>query len=422
MAKRLAATIGTLEEKPDLVLIGREFGDYDDGIVAPCLAASLGWSFFGLTQHARWSEQGLGLYRERRNVEEWLVVGRPVVASVTNDRRSRLRHLMMKNVMEAKRMAIPIITIPEGPAGGITLTAVEHAPPRAREVACRILRWADRGSGRGARGVYSTMEAPLMSNFIVALSPANLKDAVDWLSPIVEANRIARLQGASVRTVILSQSDSAQLAALAAGAEDVWVIRQPGLDEFADVDQLAHVFAVALEEPALADFRLALLPAGAIGEGISAALASRLRATALGTCTELTLTADGVSAQRRAFGGRARITIELHGACIATIRRVENKQPTSAAIPEDGSVHGIELVGDIPLASPISRKDGGASVRSVAGAKVVVSGGRGMGGDDGFKLLADIAECRWGRGRQSALGRCRMDPCRVAGRPIRETS
>lgn len=155
------------------------------------------------------------------------------------------------------------------------------------------------------------MEAPLMSNFIVALSPANLKDAVDWLSPIVEANRIARLQGASVRTVILSQSDSAQLAALAAGAEDVWVIRQPGLDEFADVDQLAHVFAVALEEPALADFRLALLPAGAIGEGISAALASRLRATALGTCTELTLTADGVSAQRRAFGGRARITIEF---------------------------------------------------------------------------------------------------------------
>lgn len=139
MAKRLAATIGTLEEKPDLVLIGREFGDYDDGIVAPCLAASLGWSFFGLTQHARWSEQGLGLYRERRNVEEWLVVGRPVVASVTNDRRSRLRHPMMKNVMEAKRMAIPIITIPEGPAGGITLTAVEHAPPRAREVACRIL-------------------------------------------------------------------------------------------------------------------------------------------------------------------------------------------------------------------------------------------------------------------------------------------
>lgn len=240
------------------------------------------------------------------------------------------------------------------------------------------------------------MEAPLMSNFIVALSPANLKDAVDWLSPIVEANRIARLQGASVRTVILSQSDSAQLAALAAGAEDVWVIRQPGLDEFADVDQLAHVFAVALEEPALADFRLALLPAGAIGEGISAALASRLRATALGTCTELTLTADGVSAQRRAFGGRARITIESHGACIATIRRVENKQPTSAAIPEDGSVHGIELVGDIPLASPISRKDGGASVRSVAGAKVVVSGGRGMGGDDGFKLLADIAECLGG--------------------------
>ena len=93
-------------------------------------------------------EQGLGdtlnfirfarLLRERGAREEWLTVAAPLLASVTNDKRNKLRHPLMKNVMEAKRLSFDGVTA-EVPA--VPLALIELAAARAvqRGGDCRLL-------------------------------------------------------------------------------------------------------------------------------------------------------------------------------------------------------------------------------------------------------------------------------------------
>ncbi|VTZ27581.1 Electron transfer flavoprotein subunit beta [Methylocella tundrae] len=139
LAARLAATLAELDAGADLILIGREFGDCDAGGLPPCLAATLGWPFFGLTQHAEWDGECLSLLREQGSIEEKASVTGPLVASVTNDRRNRLRHPLMKNVMEAKRMNIVTVTPPKVGASRVSLAEICGIAAATREVACRVL-------------------------------------------------------------------------------------------------------------------------------------------------------------------------------------------------------------------------------------------------------------------------------------------
>ncbi len=137
-AHGLAEALRGLATRPDLVLIGREFGDFDDGALAPCLAAALGWPLFDLAQFARWEGDELILVRDGRSAEERLGLRPPWVASVTNDRRNRLRHPLMKNVMEARRRGFDVLTVaPVVPSA--TLKAVAPARERTRREPCRFL-------------------------------------------------------------------------------------------------------------------------------------------------------------------------------------------------------------------------------------------------------------------------------------------
>jgi electron transfer flavoprotein beta subunit len=139
LAATLAAMVPQLDAAVDMVLIGREFGDCDSGTVPPCLAATLGWTFFGLAQHAQWQDGRLWLVREQGSIEESVPMIGQWVVSVTNDRRNRLRHPLMKNVIEARRMSLAtLVPSPQGKAR-LALDAVAAAPERARDVPCRML-------------------------------------------------------------------------------------------------------------------------------------------------------------------------------------------------------------------------------------------------------------------------------------------
>lgn len=138
MATFMADVVRTLPA-PQLVLIGREFGDLDDGAVAPCLVEHLGWPFAALVQEVAFDGQRFELMRERGTVREWSELAPPVLASVTNDRRNRLRHPLLKNVMAAKRAVYPVTRI-EGirASPALTLAAAGRAPAPAR-TPCRLV-------------------------------------------------------------------------------------------------------------------------------------------------------------------------------------------------------------------------------------------------------------------------------------------
>lgn len=142
-ARQTAAQIAGLIERDycrhELVLVGREMGDMDEGSIAVLLARRLGRLQFAMTQFGQWQAEQLWLMRERGTCEEWLRVDQPLLASVTNDRRNKLRHPLMKNVMQAKRMTFPHVVASAPMRAGMTLSQLQAAPVIPRLGQCRLL-------------------------------------------------------------------------------------------------------------------------------------------------------------------------------------------------------------------------------------------------------------------------------------------
>lgn len=138
-AAQLAGLIKRDYGEHPLVLVGREMGDLDEGSLAVLLACRLGRLQFSMAQFGQWQGEQLWLVRERGNCEEWLEVDRPLLASVTNDRRNKLRHPLLKNVMQAKRLTFPRVVASTTASTGITLTQLSGAPVIPRFGECRVL-------------------------------------------------------------------------------------------------------------------------------------------------------------------------------------------------------------------------------------------------------------------------------------------
>lgn len=137
-AGQIAALLDS-EEAPDLLLIGREFGDLDEGSIPVLLAQRLNYPLFALAQHAEWAGAQVRLLRERSAGEESLEVVQPLMASVTNDKRNKLRHPLMKNVMDAKRMSFTSVTAGLAQTTPLPLVSLEAARVLVRDGECRML-------------------------------------------------------------------------------------------------------------------------------------------------------------------------------------------------------------------------------------------------------------------------------------------
>lgn len=137
----LAAAARAATPEPDLVLIGREFGDTDDGVLPAALAEAEGWRYGGLAHAVALAGDVAVLQRSRGPRAETLRLPLPALASITNERGNKLRHPLMKNVMLAKREPVAVVT-PAIAAPEPTLALRQHAlvpPPTRGSGACRLL-------------------------------------------------------------------------------------------------------------------------------------------------------------------------------------------------------------------------------------------------------------------------------------------
>lgn len=101
----LASAMVPLCHAADIILVGREFGDLDDGLVPPLLANLLRAAYFGRAQAIDLSH-GVTFLRELGEESQAFTPSGPALVSVTNDRRTRLRKPLMKNVMMARQAQI----------------------------------------------------------------------------------------------------------------------------------------------------------------------------------------------------------------------------------------------------------------------------------------------------------------------------
>ncbi|MCB2060004.1 MAG: hypothetical protein KDE21_05820 [Novosphingobium sp.] len=134
VARELARVCGEV----GLVLIGREFGDCDDGLVPPMLAGLLGYAYFGRVQAVETSA-GVQLLRENGAHEERLLLDKPLLASATNDRRSRLRKPLLKNVMTARQATIRAIKPADAIDGGVRLVSTRALATTRTPLHCELI-------------------------------------------------------------------------------------------------------------------------------------------------------------------------------------------------------------------------------------------------------------------------------------------
>lgn len=140
-ARMLGSAVDAASDAPGLILMGREFGDGDDGTLPPLLAEMRGWAFCGQAHAVQLTEGAIVAQRVRGPREEAVRLSSPALVSITNDRGNRLRHPLMKNVVLAKREAVETVAMPPADTtrGLRALSLAVVPPPRRGSGSCRML-------------------------------------------------------------------------------------------------------------------------------------------------------------------------------------------------------------------------------------------------------------------------------------------
>ena len=191
---------------------------------------------------------------------------------------------------------------------------------------------------------------------------------------------------------------SRELAAKAATMGDVTVL------ELGGEHVSAGAAAAALAEKATAESPdLILFGATSAGRDIAARLAARLKRGYLSECTDLSIPAGGgpqVEASRGMYAGKVRARVRIALPAICSVR--PNAFPLADGTTEPsitsvnaGESAGLTFVRFEPTASSTGRV-------SLSEARVIVSGGRGLKGPDGWaqvEALADVLGAALGASR-----------------------
>ncbi|HPE72067.1 MAG TPA: FAD-binding protein [Candidatus Competibacter sp.] len=207
----------------------------------------------------------------------------------------------------------------------------------------------------------------------------------------------ATLKTATLNTVSAAQSIGGEIHILVAGNNCAGAAaastRIPGIAKVlqADAGHYAHHLAedLAVLIAGLAkDYSHVLAPATTFGKNLMPRVAALLDVTQLSDIVGVESTDTFV---RPIYAGSLLATVQ----CSAPIKVITVRSTAFAAAASEGGTAPVETV---PAAAPLgvarfARQELTQSERpELTAARIVVSGGRGMGSGEGFKLLEDIAD------------------------------
>ncbi|TDF82624.1 electron transfer flavoprotein subunit alpha/FixB family protein [Pseudomonas sp. H9] len=226
-----------------------------------------------------------------------------------------------------------------------------------------------------------------MSKLVVVIPQAWGDQALE--ATLAAAQQVNANQGFAA--VLLGSQASAADADVAsrAGASAVYQALHPGLEQTDEAQVLLAAACEALRSipQTGGELSLVLLPPGPQGEELAALLADQLDGQALGRCVALRVENDTVHAERAAWGGRMRLNLQVSaGPVFACLRGGR------VALSSAGQAHrfSLELHSTLRKRLTVVAKESGQRLPPLEGARLVVSGGRGVN-EHGFALLETLA-------------------------------
>jgi electron transfer flavoprotein alpha subunit len=218
-----------------------------------------------------------------------------------------------------------------------------------------------------------------------------------------EAATLARDLGATtgrdVIGIVIASEPTAAATELATYLPVVWAISDPAAAEHAWSAVAAGRIAALLsadgkDAPEAPD--AILVGAGADGRDLAGAVSALTGLGVLVNATAVTWTDGGPSVEMSVFGGKL-ITESgfTGGRGIITIRP---NVTTAVAADAPGRVEPRSVDGDatLPAVKVVERVSEAGAQASIEEARIIVAGGRGVGGPDGFGIVEQLAEALGG--------------------------
>jgi electron transfer flavoprotein alpha subunit len=201
--------------------------------------------------------------------------------------------------------------------------------------------------------------------------------------------KLATAVGGSVEAVLLGSGVDGQAGMLAQyGAEKVYVADDAALQPYSSEAYTATLADLILKtEPAIV-----LLGATAMGKDLAPRLAAKLGVGLASDVTALEIDGGRLLATRPIFAGKALAKVTLPGnPQMATVR------PNVMAADEPGAAAAanVESINAVPVdvrARVVDVIGAGEGEIDVAEADIIVSGGRGVGGPEGFGPIRSLAK------------------------------
>lgn len=137
--------------------------------------------------------------------------------------------------------------------------------------------------------------------------------------------------------------------------------------------------------------QIVLISADTVGRELAPRLAHRTGAALATECVELAAEGQAVVAKRQVYGGRALATLVVtRRPAVLSVKPRALEAPEPA--PASGTVTDVAVIIDAAaLPTRVREVQREQAEVGLEDAQIVVSGGRGLGGPDGFKLLQELA-------------------------------
>lgn len=216
--------------------------------------------------------------------------------------------------------------------------------------------------------------------------------------------RLADELGGRLRAIVVGAGAEALAGEVARVADAVSVADQAELAEYQPETCLTALARLCAE----ASPRAVLLGSDTYSQELAPRLAHRLGGSAAGDCVEVRAAGEAVRVGRQVYGGKAQAVIELRRRPAVVWLRARSFAP-AAPRAEAGEVTraALDIEPDTRTRVVERRREAGGGEARLEEARVIVSGGRGMGGPEGFEAeLRPLAELL---GAQLAASRAACD-------------
>lgn len=208
---------------------------------------------------------------------------------------------------------------------------------------------------------------------------------------IAAATRITTETGGGLVNVALFGSRAEELAqgAVEAGGDLVYTFAEPELDDYLTDTWLAAA-QTAVDVAAAA---VVLMGQTSIGRDLAPRLAFRLGTAAVMDVTEFEIEGETIHWTRPCYGGNARAVVTVETSPQLATIRAKSFEPQEPQAGRAGDTIPMESGMDISTLKErlVSKQVAEAEGIKLEDAPVVVAGGRGLGGPEGFQPLEQLA-------------------------------